>query len=67
MINSLIVPAALKLFWAEGYNSITWHNLLLVDYSKGAPESKGIYWIYKISLTATASGSEQDLRIHAQW
>ena len=32
-----------KLFWAEGYNSITWHNQLLVDYSKGESESKGIY------------------------
>ena len=34
------------------YNSITWHNRLLFDYSKGESESKGVYWIYKINLTA---------------
>ena len=34
-------------------NSITQHNRLLVDYSKGESESKGIYCIYGDNLTAT--------------
>ena len=32
------------------YNSITQHNRLLFDYSKGESESKGIYLIYVITL-----------------
>ena len=35
------------------YNSITRHNRSLFDYSKDESESKGIYWIYGINLTAT--------------
>ena len=35
------------------YNSITRHNRSLFDYFKGESESKGIYWIYTINLTAS--------------
>ena len=43
------------------YNSITRHNRSLFNYSKGESESKGIYLIYKITLTLQLVVQEWDL------
>ena len=36
--KQLNCTCCVNLFWAEGYNSITQHNRLLVNYSKGESE-----------------------------
>ena len=41
--KQLNCTCCVKLLRAEGYNSITQHNRLLFDFSKGTSESKGIY------------------------
>ena len=43
----------IKLFWAEGYTSVSRHNQLLFDYCRSESWVNGIYYIYEEILTAT--------------